>query len=282
MRLNKRLRRFGNRLLSLYLPLALFLLWALFPLYWMIVTSVKPNRELASLASPLIVHAPTLQHYTGLLLETSFLIWLKNNLIISIATTTLSVVISALAAYSIARLQFRGRWLISRSVLFSYLVPRTILLLPLFGLVQAVRLTDSLPGLGLVYLTFMVPFCTWLLVGYFSSIPKEVEESAIMDGCNRIQVLLYITVPIAAPGIVTAALFSFTLSWNEFLYPLVLNTLSAKQVVPVGISLLMTGDLFEWGKIMAAGVIFSLPLLIIYYPMQRFLTGGLTAGAIKG
>ena len=272
-----------SRVFLLYLPLTVFLVWALFPVYWMLITAIKPDAELTSArGNPLWVTAPTLKHLTGLFQDTNFPVWLRNSALVSVITTVLSVAVSSLAAYSLARLRFRGRWLISRSVLFSYLVPRTILFIPLFSVLQVLRLTDSLAGLVVTYLTFMVPFCTWLLVGYFASVPKEVEECGLIDGCNRAQVLFWITIPMAAPGIITATLFSFTLSWNEFLYPLVFNTSSLRQVVPVGISDLQYGDVIIWGKIMAAGVVFSLPLILVYYPIQRFLVGGMTAGAVKG
>jgi len=272
-----------GRVFLLYLPLAVFLLWALFPVYWMLITAIKPDAELtAARGNPLWVADPTLKNLTGLFRETNFPIWLRNSALVSVITTVLSVAVSSLAAYSLARLRFRGRWVISRGVLFSYLVPRTILFIPLFSVLQILRLTDSLAGLVVTYLTFMVPFCTWLLVGYFASVPKEVEECGLIDGCNRAQVLFRITIPMAAPGIITATLFSFTLSWNEFLYPLVFNTSSLRQVVPVGISDLQYGDVIIWGKIMAAGVVFSLPLILVYYPIQRYLVGGMTAGAVKG
>ena len=277
-----RFKKILSRFLFLYIPLAIFLIWALFPMYWMVVTSVKTNQELATLKDPLIVNQPTLAQYQGLLFDTEFPTWFLNSFVVSAAATLLSLLISCLAAYAISRLKFKGRWVISRGVLFGYLVPRTILFLPLFAIVQSLGLTDTLHGLILVYLTFMVPFCTWLLIGYFSSVPLEIEECAILDGCNRFQILAKIVIPIAAPGIVTASLFSFTLSWNEFLYPLVINTMWQYQVVPVGVSRLMTGDIFEWGKIMATGVLFTVPLIFLYFPIQRYIAEGLTAGAVKG
>lgn len=280
--MNRGTKKIIKRLTLLYIPLAIYLVWALFPMYWMIITSIKSNRELSTLKNPLSVSEPTLDQYHGLLFDSQFPTWFMNSFVVSLAATLLSLVISCLAAYAISRLKFRGRWVISRGVLFGYLVPRTILFLPLFAIVQNLRLTDTLHGLILVYLTFMVPFCTWLLIGYFSSVPLEIEECAVLDGCNRFQVLTRIVLPIAAPGIVTASLFSFTLSWNEFLYPLVINTMWQYQVVPVGVSRLMTGDIFEWGKIMATGVLFTVPLIFLYFPIQKYIAEGLTAGAVKG
>lgn len=279
---SRRLRRAAGRLFTLYIPLGAFLVWALFPLYWMIVTSLKPRSELASLEHLLIVKAPTLEHFQSLLFNSDFPRWFLNNVIVAFAATALALVISTLAGYAIARLRFPGRWVISRGVLFSYLIPRNLLLIPLFVVVLRLGLIDSLAGLVLVYLTFMVPFCTWLLAGYFASVPVDIEESAMLDGCSRLQILVRILLPLAKPGLITATVFSFTLAWSEYLYPLVLTSSSATQVVPVGVSLLMTGDLFDWGRIMAAGVVFTLPILFLYYPLQRFLTGGLTAGAVKG
>ena len=271
-----------KRILIVTFPLILFLLWFLFPLYWMLITSIKPDKELATLQNPLFVNNPTLNQYKNLIVNSDFLIWLRNSFIVSISATIFSVIISSFAAYSISRIKIVGRWFLSRSVLFSYLVPRSILLIPLFSILQSLSLIDTLYGLSFVYLTFMVPFCTWLLIGYFSNVPYEVEECAIIDGCTRLQVLFKITIPMAMPGIITAGLFSFILSWQEFLYPLVFNTHSLREVVPVGISYLITGDLFEWGKIMAAGVIFTFPVILAYLPIQKYLVEGITAGAVKG
>jgi len=282
MKRSRRLPRAAVRVLTLYIPLAAFLVWALFPLYWMIVTSLKPRSELASLKDLLIVKAPTLEHYQALLSTSDFPRWFLNNVIVAFTSTALALAISILAGYAIARLRFPGRWVVSRGVLFSYLIPRNLLLIPLFVVVLRLGLLDSLAGLVLVYLTFMVPFCTWLLAGYFSSVPVDIEESAMLDGCGRFRILVRIVLPLATPGLVTATVFSFTLAWSEYLYPLVLTSSSDTQVVPVGVSLLMTGDLFDWGQIMAAGVVFTLPILVLYYPLQRYLTGGLTAGAVKG
>lgn len=282
MKRSRRLPRAVIRVLTLYIPLGAFLVWALFPLYWMIVTSLKPRSELASLKDLLIVKAPTLDHYRALLSTSDFPRWFLNNVIVAFASTALALAISILAGYAIARLRFPGRWVVSRGVLFSYLIPRNLLLIPLFVVVLKLGLLDSLAGLVLVYLTFMVPFCTWLLAGYFSSVPVDIEESAMLDGCGRFRILVRIVLPLATPGLVTATVFSFTLAWSEYLYPLVLTSSSDTQVVPVGVSLLMTGDLFDWGQIMGAGVVFTLPILVLYYPLQRYLTGGLTAGAVKG
>ena len=275
-------RRLLIRVFTLYIPLLLFLVWFLFPMYWMAITSIKSKLELAKLTNPLFVSEPTLVHYKELILESDFPIWMGNSFLVSVAATLLSLIISCMAAYAISRMKFFGRKIVSRSVLFSYLIPRVILFLPLYTLVNRYHMADTHWGLVVTYLTFMIPFCTWLLVGYFKSIPNELEECARMDGAGRLRILKDIIFPIAAPGVITAALFSFTLSWNEFLYPLVFNTLSKKQVIPVSISYLITGDLFEWGKIMATGILFTIPLIIIYYPLQGSIEEGMTAGAVKG
>ena len=275
-------RRLLIRVFTLYIPLLLFLVWFLFPMYWMAITSIKSKLELAKLTNPLFVSEPTLVHYKELILESDFPIWMGNSFLVSVAATLLSLMISCMAAYAISRMKFFGRKIVSRSVLFSYLIPRVILFLPLYTLVNRYHMADTLWGLVVTYLTFMIPFCTWLLVGYFKSIPNELEECARMDGAGRLRILKDIIFPIAAPGVITAALFSLTLSWNEFLYPLVFNTLSKKQVIPVSISYLITGDLFEWGKIMATGILFTIPLIIIYYPLQGSIEEGMTAGAVKG
>lgn len=282
MQYRKKINYLISRIFFLYIPLTIFLIFALFPFYWMVITSIKPNQEFMTQINPLFVDAPTLDQYKKLFLTSDFPIWIKNSLVVSLVTTAISVIISCLAAYSIVRIKFPGREIFSQGVLFSYLIPRTIIFIPLFQVIRMIGLTDTVFGLMLAYLTFMVPFCTWLLIGFFAGVPKEIEECATIDGCNRFKCLIYIVIPIVAPGIVTAAIFSFILSWSEYLYPLVLNTATFRQVVPVGISQLITGDLYEWGQIMAAGVIFAIPVLILSVLVQSKMVEGLTSGAVKG
>jgi len=261
---------------------AVLLVWTIFPFYWMLVTSIKENDEIYGPVAHLIPSTFTWRHWNELVTQTPFLIQFRNSVIISLSTTLLSMAIGALAAYAIVRLQFAGRSLAARSLIYSYLVPPALLFIPLFQLLQTLRLLNSLHGLILAYLTFTVPFCTWLLVGYFKTVPLELEEAALVDGCNRLTTLFRVTLPLAAPALVVVALFSFTLSWNEFLYALVFNTDNNVRPVTAGLAGMAVEDVFFWGRMMAAATLGSLPPIILYTAAQRWVVRGLTVGAVKG
>lgn len=261
---------------------AVLLFWTLFPFYWMLVTSIKENSEIYSSVARLVPTTFTLVHWYELFNKTMFLTHFRNSLIISSATTVVSMTIGALAAYSIARLHYRGRTIAARSLIYSYLVPPALLFIPLFQIMSALDLTNSLQGLVIAYQTFTVPFCTWMLVGYFKTVPIELEEAARVDGCNRLTTLLRITLPLSAPALVVVALFSFTLSWNEFLYALVFNTNKHVQPVTAGLSGMVAEDVFFWGRMMAASALGSIPPIILYTLGQKWVVQGLTIGAVKG
>ncbi|MCL5110707.1 MAG: carbohydrate ABC transporter permease [Chloroflexi bacterium] len=262
--------------------MAILLVWTMFPFYWMLVTSIKENNEIYSPLATLWPRTFTLRHWAELLNRTPFLVHFRNSLIISGTTTLLSMAIGSLAAYAIARLQFRGRSVMARSLIYSYLVPPAVLFIPLFQLLGALDLLNSMQGLVVAYLTFTVPFCTWLLVGYFKTVPVELEEAALVDGCTPINTLLRITLPLSAPAMVVVALFSFTLSWNEFLYALTFTTDKNVQPVTAGLSGMAVEDVFFWGRMMAAAAVGSLPPIILYTAAQRYVVRGLTLGAVKG
>jgi multiple sugar transport system permease protein len=277
--LNRNMRRFGGT----YLPLSLFVVFALFPFYWMLIASLKSNRELYSLkAFPFWVEKPVLTQYTYLLENTDFLTWLSNSFTVGVVTTVTSVVIGVLAGYGLARLRFRGAEGFGIAIFISYLVPTTLLFIPLSQVVNMLGLANSTWALFVTYPTFLVPFCTWLLMGYFKTIPRELEECAMIDGASRLGSFVKIVLPLATPGIVCAALFSFTLSWNEFIYALTFISRTSQKTIPIGVVVeLIRGDVYYWGSLMAGALLGSVPIAMIYSFFLDYYVSGLTAGAIK-
>ncbi len=258
----------------------ILLIVVLFPFYWMVATSLKPNSETYE-KFRLWPKAPTIQHYVNLLNKTYFLVWLRNSITVAAFVTMASVILGTFAAYGLVRFSFPGRSLFSTIVLMAYLFPPTVLFIPLAVLVNRWGLSNSLYGLMLVYPTFAIPFCTWMLVGYFRSIPVELEEAALIDGCSRIGALFRVILPLSLPGIIAAAIFAFTLSWTEFLYVLVMNTSREYQTLTVGISEFVYADMYAWGKLMGASLLTTIPIIVLYTILQRYIVSGLTAGAIK-
>jgi multiple sugar transport system permease protein len=268
-----------------YTNLVPFVFFALFPFYFMLVTSFKRNAELYNLQSiPFWIQSGIItDHYTFLFQKTDFLVWMKNSLIISVVATGASLVISVLAGYSLARLRFAGVGSFGTAVFITYLVPPTLLFLPLSQVVNWLGLSDSIWALVVTYPTFLVPFCTWLLMGYFRTVPREVEECALVDGATRLKTLFRIVLPMAVPGIVCAALFSFTLTWNEYIYALTFVSQTANKTAVVGVTAeLIRGDIYYWGSLMAGAVLASLPIVVIYVWFLDYYVSGLTAGAVKG
>ena len=268
-----------------YANLVPFLAFALFPFYFMLITSLKSNAELYNLKSiPFLVQTGVIaDHYQYLFQRTEFLTWMKNSLIISVVATSASLAIAILAGYSLARLRYRGVASFGTAVFVTYLVPPTLLFLPLSQVVVWLGISDTIWALIVTYPTFLVPFCTWLLMGYFRTVPREVEECALVDGASRMQTLIRIVLPMAVPGIVCAALFSFTLCWNEFIYALTFVSQSANKTAVVGVTAdLIRGDIYYWGSLMAGAILASLPIVVIYVFFLDYYVSGLTAGAVKG
>ena len=262
--------------------LAVILLTVLFPIYWMVVTALKPAGEMYVAQAILWVPHPTLKNFSDLLSQTSFLQQMRNSAIVALTSTVVGVLLSTLAAYSLTRVHYRGRNVISAGIFFSYLLPPTLLFIPMYVVFDQLRLLNQLPALMVAYLSITVPFCTWMLKGYFLSIPVDLEEAALVDGCSRLQALRRILMPLAAPGVAASSIFAFTLAWNEYLYALVFLSGVSKTTLPVGLSSLIYGDVFLWGQIMAGAVIMSFPILAVYIVGQRYVISGMTAGAIKG
>jgi multiple sugar transport system permease protein len=286
-------RAIVNRAALVYLPVAILLLLTLFPFYWMVVTSLKESSELISTtANPFIVVRGTLSHFEYLFTSTRYATWMRNTMIVSVASTAISLVVSVLAGYSLGRLRFRGANALGSLIFVTYLVPQTLLFLPLAEIISnfsldiggmEIRLYNSLLGLITLYPTFLVPFGTWLLIGYFKSIPRELEESALVDGATRLQAMTRIVIPLALPGLLSVGIFSFTLSWNEFIYALVFLVDVDTKTVPVGVmSELLRADVYFWGELMAGALLGSIPVAIIYSFFVEYFVSGLTAGAVKG
>ncbi|MBT2321853.1 carbohydrate ABC transporter permease [Variovorax paradoxus] len=271
-----------RKVVTVYLPLVVFLIVLLFPFYWMAITSVKPDAELLTReGNPFWVVAPTLAHFHKLLFETSYPQWIWNTLLVSVVSTFFSLACSVFAAYAIERLRFNGSRQVGLAIFLAYLVPPSILFIPLANVVFGLGLFDTRLALILTYPTFLIPFCTWLLMGYFRSIPFELEECALIDGANRWQILVKIVLPLAVPGLISAGIFAFTLSWNEFIYALTFVSSSEIKTVPVGVvTELVQGDVYQWGPLMAGALLGSLPVAFIYSFFVEYYVSGLT-GSVK-
>ena len=276
-----------KRWIFLYLPLGAFVVITLFPFYYMAVTSIRPDREMyipwnRPNFSPFWTLHPTLEHFALLFRETLFLRWLLNTLIISILSTGIALFCGLLAAYALARLRFPLGGTLGTSIFVTYLVPQTLLFIPLGEVIRNFRLNDSLWALILTYPTFLIPFSTWLMMGYFRTIPRELEECAQIDGATRIQAMVKIIFPVAMPGILSAAIFAFTHAWNEFIYALVFLSSATNKTVPVGVvSELVRGDTFFWGPLMAGALLGSVPVAFIYSFFVENYVSAMT-GAVKG
>jgi multiple sugar transport system permease protein len=272
-----------RRVVTLYLPLFVILVVLLFPFYWMALTSIKPDEQLIDMDkfNPFWVVHPTFKHISKLLFETQYPRWLWNTMYVAVGATTLSIIASVLAAYAIVRLRFKGADTVGVLIFFAYLVPPSILFIPLASVIQAYGLFDSPLALILVYPTLLIPFSTWLLMGYFKTIPYELEECALIDGASRWQILTRIIVPLAIPGMISAFIFSFTLCWNEFIYALTFLQSTPNKTVPVAIvNEFVDGDIYKWGSLMAGALVGSLPLVILYAFFVEHYVSAMT-GAVK-
>ena len=261
---------------------ALFLISALLPFYWMVVTSLKTPNELFSLELPLWVFHPTSKNYIGLFNLTPFGHWFLNSVLVSTAATVIALGFGSLAAYGLSRMPSKLSIAIVQMTLLTYLIPRAVFVVPLYSLLHTLHLLDNLLGLTLAYLSFTLPFTIWLLISFFQTIPKELDEAALIDGCSRLGVLARVVLPLAAPGMVATGIYSFSTAWNEFMYPLALMQTQARNVLTVGIASLRQADIFAWGQIMAAGTVGAIPVMIFYAFIYRRIVGGLVAGSVKG
>ena len=270
------------RELLAYVVLLVLMIWTLGPLYWMVTTSIKTNAEVYGTTATLWPRQPTLQNYRVLFTKTPFAVYFQNSTLIALGTTFITVLASALSAYALVRLRFPGRRLLARLLVYTYLVPQSLLFIPLFTILVNAGLSNTRTGLVLTYLGFTVPFCTWLLMGYFLSVPVELEEAGLVDGCSRLGVLFRIVMPVTLPALAVTAFFSFTLSWNEYLYASVFVSDVNAKTIPTGIPSFIVEDVFFWGPMMASTVLSVIPPLAVYFLFQRWLITGLTLGAVKG
>ena len=266
-----------------YVLLAFILLLWLFPVLWMVMTAFKPNAEITTNVAPLSIIEPTLENFRFLFESTKFTNWVVNSLIVSVSTTIFSVVVGTLAAYSLVRFKLVGGAVMGMGIFVTYLLPQTLLFIPMAFVIQQLGLYNNLFALVVVYPTMMVPFCTWLMMGYFRAIPLDMEESARVDGVTYWQAFYKVTLPLAIPGVISAAIFTFTLSWSEYLYALVLVPSVEAQTIPVGVpNALSSGDVFIWGSLMGAALLGSLPVVLVYAFFMRYFVSGMMAGAVKG
>jgi multiple sugar transport system permease protein len=275
-RTRRLLKWLGNGLL------VLMLVWTLVPFYWMIATSLKKDKEIYGYEATLIPRRPTLDAYRRLFAQTPFVKYMRNSTIIAVSTTLASLVLGCLGAYALARLRFPGRAIIARGLIFTYLVPPALLFIPLFTVLSTLSLIDTREGLILAYLGFTVPFSTWLLLGYFRSVPLELEEAALVDGCSRLSALVRIILPMSLPALAVVAFFSFTLAWSEFLYANVFVSSTEATTITTGLTLFIVEDVFFWGPMMGASCLATLPPIVVYLVFQRWVVKGLTLGAVKG
>jgi multiple sugar transport system permease protein len=273
-----------QRLLKLWIPLLFYSIFLLFPFAWMLIVSIKPDQLLLDTrVNPFAIISPTLENYRYLLQETEFPRWIWNTLVVTVGATALSLFCSILIGYALGRFRFRGGNTLGIAIFLLYLVPPTLLFIPLSQIVSRFGLYNSYWALILVYPTFLIPFASWLMMGYFRTISRELEDAALVDGATRLQAMTRIVLPLAIPGILSAGIFCFTLAWNEFLYALVFMGSGDMKTVPVGVvSDLIRADLYFWGSLMAAGLLGSVPVAIAYAFLVDHYVSGLTAGATKG
>jgi multiple sugar transport system permease protein len=271
-----------RRWVTTYIPILMFLFILLFPFYWMTITAFKPNNELLSRdGNPFWVVEPTLVHFKKLLFDTAYPEWLFNTLLVAFISTFLSLAAAVLAAYAIERLRFKGARQAGLAIFMAYLIPPSILFIPLAVVLQSFGLFNTRWALVFTYPTFLIPFCTWLLMGYFRSIPYELEECALIDGATRWEILIKIILPLAVPGLISAGIFAFTLSWNEFIYALTFVSDSEIKTVPVAVvTELVEGDVYHWGPLMAGALLGSLPVAVFYSFFVEYYVSGMT-GAVK-
>ena len=272
-----------------YFFLILFVVFFLTPPIYMLITSLKSSAEIGAITNPWFVYKPTLENYAALLGSAQYLTFFKNSAIVSVVVVIITMLVSVPAAFALARMKFWGSTALGMGVFLTYLIPETLLFIPLFKIfafvqdLTGIEMMNHYWVLMVIYPTLTVPFCTWIMIGYFASIPKELDEAALIDGAGYLQMLTKIFIPVALPGIIAATIFAFTVSWADFLYPMAFTTSADQLVLPAGIvTILIRGDVYAWGQIMAACLLGALPPLLIYAFLMDYYIAGLTAGATKG
>ncbi len=272
-----------NWLKKIVLPLGLTLalIWTLFPYAWILATSLKPNRDIF-VESSIIPKRFTWDHYIYILNDDQFRVYFRNSAIVAVSTTIIAMFVAILAAYALTRLRFTGRTFLARTTIVTYLIPASLLFIPLFQVAFQLHLTDKIGGLIVIYLIFSVPFSTWMTISYFNTVPSELQDAALVDGATRLRALFSIFIPLSLPALAVVALFTFTNAWNEFLFALLLIGRDSQKTLPVGLTDFVRGDTYQWGRLMAGSLLASLPPVIIYFVSQRWVVSGLAGGAVKG
>ena len=265
-----------------YAVLGALAIGVLFPFYWMTITAFKTEEQMRSIVSMFWPKPFAVENYQQLLAKTEFAAWYGNSVFVAVSSTLLATAVGTIGAYALARLKFLGRGFMASATLITYLVPPSILFIPLYKQMQGLGMANSLSGLIAAYPSFTVPFVTWLLMGYFESIPEELEEAAMIDGATRFGAFYRVVLPLSAPGVLAAGLYAFTQAWNEFLYALVFITDGKLRTLPVGLASFITGDVYGWGYLMSGAVLTTLPVIAAYIYLQKYMVEGLTAGGVKG
>jgi multiple sugar transport system permease protein len=260
----------------------LMLIFVMFPFYWIVITAFKSDFQISQRAGIFWPQPWTTEQFYRLFYDQPFFLWFKNSAIVAVSTTLLAVVVSALGAYALARLRFTGAQTMQTVLLITYLLPGALMFIPLYGILSDLGVINTRWALILTYPTSMIPFASWLLMGYYRAIPEELEHAAMVDGANRLQAFLYVTLPLTTPALLAVTLFSFTAAWKEFLYAFVFLTSERLMTLPVGLAQTIFGDIYPWGLLMAASLLISIPVVIFYMYGQRFMVAGLTAGSVKG
>ena len=269
------------RTTATYGILIIALLWTIFPIYWMIKSSLTVNEEMYVAKPPLFSNVITFDHYIDLIYNTSFMHNVWNSFVIAAITAIICLAIGILGSYAMTRLKYPGRSFFRNSIIISYLMPTAVLFVPMYVFVSSLGFYDNKYALLIIYPTFVVPYCCYMLISYFKAIPYALEEAALIDGCNRLQTLWYIIMPIALPGIAVVATFAFTMAWNEYLYAMIMTTSNVQKTATVAISGFKYADSAIWGRIMSASVVCSLPVTLLYIVAQSMLISGKYEGSVK-
>jgi multiple sugar transport system permease protein len=265
-----------------YATLFVLLICALFPIYWILITSIKTQLEIYNLVPTFWPKKVVWTSYVTIFSSPEFVMSLRNSLLVATVVSFITIGFSVFAAYAISKLKFFGRKAMSKSILYAYLMPRTVLFIPLYILVCKIGLNNNIFAMVLLYPTFCIPYATWMLISYFASIPKELEEAAVIDGCSKAEAMFRVVFPLSMPGIVATSIFSFTLCWCEYLYALVVLTDEMSRTLPLALSDMIVADAFAWGPLMAGAMVATVPVTIMYMFASRYLVSGMTLGGVKG